>query len=912
MAQLRMWISLILMLVGVSAQAKVNCDEIHILRALLSQPQIVAQFRVEAPTAQPQILTESKNLFSDLRQISSLEHLGEQRPAPLPETLESFIQDAVADQAGVVLPDFSHLENHREAAKTWDSEIAPKLLQDLLPEGVGYISHQLYGATAPGVVKADATGSFISLRVSIPVQRKDGQTVMVATNVGVSVAALLSNAGKPASERLLVPADAQAVLLSEHGGGTKGTGHHVDIEKQNFFGNFHVPVISVDASFHAEGPTNLVSRAEEEEFLTQLVERYVPRRILDQRRLFFTGHSYGGQKADMLMRRSDDPNFRLGKYLGMIFALSPVADAAPGGSPREKEEALQVRMEKARAEMQDRMTEGDLDLERSLVAAGKLSLSGLMGYLLTSISQNWTVPAHGGANYVPTLMVMGKGDALVYVGFEDLFQKYAFNLKNVIPLVMGARKDFKGQESLTGHIVQDNRKPSEMPPEYKANPKLAQWFERIQPNEVEVYGLMRVAMEDSIGEKLQPTERLTTEQGLFSQIAATWANNRAFRQFAEDFTLYKYQALPRGERLQKEVQFLGQVRKDIEKERKNKAISEADRSEHIATRLKEALAEAKNVDPELDLSTMESLDRAYDKSFSLMTHRWIPEGPMKSIAEENIRLRADFDRQRREAGDRKAELLAVLRGGASKKFKNEDLEHLRALAGKDVMNEKGQVRGLMDIKREVDSQLRTTLSRVTHNGEDARFSPNYLEARRAVDTAFNEAQAQDKITQKLLMDHVFGLQERNELTVENLENPPAPLREAMDRYQKLATQLREKQLLLTQVIESEGLKGSLGADLQVMIQKQTSIRAEVEKVQRQISDLEYVAHKATVAGHRLAKYYVESIVPGNFQVSVTRLMDVLQMDYSQWATYKWILEPAWARWTTLWGERPPPEKIELY
>jgi hypothetical protein len=106
--------------------------------------------------------------------------------------------------------------------------------------------------------------------------------------------------------------------------------------------------------------------------------------------------------------------------------------------------------------------------------------------------------------------------------------------------------------------------------------------------------------------------------------------------------------------------------------------------------------------------------------------------------------------------------------------------------------------------------------------------------------------------------------------------------------------------------------GGMGAEIMGLAQAAKQLKFEVDRLSRVANEMEYAAHVATVEGYRLMKEYAESIAPGAFEVKVQPLAEILEGGFNDREQHEWIMIAAWSRWMTLWGERPPPEKPQLY
>lgn len=919
-----------------------NCSEAHLLENYLNRNPI----QISRATPKPDLnvvqgerseaLESARKEFAELKLIA--EGKAEATVGPRSETLESYI--ALAEKRekddGVIKGELVDPVQQDQASKTWKPKPAPPMFEGLLPEGVGFVSHGLRDAMSPGVVKADVAGGFVTLRVSVPIRRASGEVVDIETNIGVHVGALLANAGKPPSERKLVSPDMEWVAITNHGVGTKGTGHHVEIEKIHYFFGHRIGVIGMDSPWHGEGSTKLITPQEEFQFVAKFLEKYAPKNLLDQKRVAYGGHSGGGQRGFAAMNNPGP----LEKYVGFYFPLSPGMDVAPGKGLRDKELEHQRREKIANETRADEQSKSDKEIGRSLVAGDKLSQTAMLGYYLFTAGSDYI---HRKPSPVPTLFVDGKADALVKVGFEDLRAKFVQENPNIIYLVMGKRTDVKGNTAEIGHIIQDNKRPAEMPPEYDAHPWLRESFDQIKTSETEVYGLMRVLMERIGGKKLEPLPPLSTQAGLMARVVSSWANNLAFREFARQFVHYKYTATANGERAQKVNEILTASLKKIDRLEANKGLTDEQKAAEIQKVIREEIPTAveeriKKISEDKKLTaeekhkevqglrealtainthsaTASELKAKFEEAFGIMTHTYVPEGPMKAEAEKNLALRKEMDQFRRAATETKDKVLARLNGGPRKKFQDDLIVELRQVSGTEVVRKdpKGveTVQGLLEMKTEADKQVRLTLAAI-EKANSSDVPANYSAAKILATEAFNRAAQKRHEFENSLTEYIFELQEKNAITWENVMNIPAPVKATMEAYSASVKEFRDRQLEVAHLLESEGISGAMGAEVQALLVRQKRVREAVDKYMKESNDLEYAVHRVTVQGHLLKKDYIERIVPGNSNVVVTHLWDIFQLPISEWQNHMGVIEPAWNRWKTLWGERPPPEKIELY
>ncbi|MDZ4084056.1 MAG: alpha/beta fold hydrolase, partial [Bdellovibrionales bacterium] len=349
-----------------------------------------------------------------------------------------YIRTAQVRANGVKPPQFANPAYEQKAQVTWSGVLGPKLIQDYLVPGTSLISHSLRGANEPGVVKT-TTGNMVHLRADIAGE---------ATNIGVSYNALKENLGRKVKS--YVRDNAVAVVLFIHGGGSNTTGHHVGANIMDFLNPRSVDVISIDLKWHGEGSRNSPESVRQE---LEILRQYV--RVLTgntKKPIFLAGHSMGGVIADLYMRHFPNDDLFAG-----VMSLSTVADSAPGQSlavKREREAAVE------RQNQSNEMIPADeRNLGAMLARQGKISptCGFYCDVMMTGV--DWTMPVHQGADYIPALYVIGRGDAL-YQGNEAAFTNGVAKLKNVEFVVFEQRRDIKakdGQKMTIGHLIFDHK-----------------------------------------------------------------------------------------------------------------------------------------------------------------------------------------------------------------------------------------------------------------------------------------------------------------------------------------------------------------------------------------------------------------------------------------------------------------------
>lgn len=354
-----------------------------------------------------------------------------------------------AEQEGL-LPQFKSIEAEIEQVQHWTSKVPDNLesLTAILPQAVSFVNHRLRESRSPSVVKFPAQGSSLILRAEYSSQAKE-----LGTNVTLSKVGLMENF--ISEKKWLIGKSAQAGILFLHGGGTKSTGGHVAENIINHFHKYNIAVISPDLPWHGEGPRTFMGNLDDEiQALSDFTKKYVHPDVP----LFIWGHSWGGSIAHRIMQMSGERESAFfHKNLKGLIITSPAVDPAPGKPLNQKIQIARDRAIKA-MELEHKVAPTEQGLFIQMVEDGKTSPVGEFFSSLTISQLNDTIPSHQGDKYLPALMLVGVGDQLVYLGFEDLFHNYYDKLTNVsahyldeLPLFISKN----GEKQIVGHLLSD-------------------------------------------------------------------------------------------------------------------------------------------------------------------------------------------------------------------------------------------------------------------------------------------------------------------------------------------------------------------------------------------------------------------------------------------------------------------------
>ena len=337
-------------------------------------------------------------------------------------------------------------------SKKWNNEPdTPHLIKSVLPKDVFFIENQQFQPQSRSVVKVSQVGDSVIARAEYSYKG-----TKFFTNVVFSVGALISN--MRTEKKWLVGEDAKAGVLFLHGGGTNSTGAHTGSTMVTHFNKLGIDVLALDLSWHAQGHRRFLNFETEIHVLSAFAKKYIPPNVP----LFVVGHSYGSVFAEKIMTMTDKPNFSFHKNLRGLVALSTMATGfKPGESLQQREKKFRETMDKARElikQYPSSVAPAEKYIWEDVIASGKFSPLGGFASTANILQLTQHIPSHKGEKYTPTLVAVGKGDALVYRGHEKNYHAYYPKLANVeFHLIENARhlSDPKGPEQKVGHLLSD-------------------------------------------------------------------------------------------------------------------------------------------------------------------------------------------------------------------------------------------------------------------------------------------------------------------------------------------------------------------------------------------------------------------------------------------------------------------------
>ena len=349
-------------------------------------------------------------------------------------------------------PNHIDIKENIEKEVLWNrSPSTPDIMRLVLPDGVQFINHSLPYSPSPSIVRLTEPGVSMIARAQYPYKKET-----LWTNVIFNRAALFDNTidpnwpYNPSKEKWLVGETAKAAVLFLHGGGTRTATSSNFTEEINHMSKIGIDGIAMDLPIHGNGPMSIKSIEEHILAMGEFAKKYIPPHVP----LFVYGHSFGGVFTEKIMQMSSDKKNPFHPSLkGVIIASPPIQDSSL--STKEMLKDYIDRQHKAREQISELNLPED-NIARNLIRNNKVSLINGIFTSLGLHEIDYSIPEHKGKDYIPALMLMGKYDQLVYMGFEDLFQDYYGKLSNVKSMYFDKEPllDSKnGELVMVGHLL---------------------------------------------------------------------------------------------------------------------------------------------------------------------------------------------------------------------------------------------------------------------------------------------------------------------------------------------------------------------------------------------------------------------------------------------------------------------------
>ena len=207
----------------------------------------------------------------------------------------------------------------------------------------------------------------------------------------------------------------------------------------------------------------------------------------------------------------------------------------------------------------DEFPKDEMNIWTGMVMDGKISfLGGLYAKIMFQMSQE--KPVHEGRDYIPALMIVGKNDPLVYVGFEKEYELYR-DLKNVKTVYLDPlpTKSDPSKKDKTGHLLGDRLHKDSLDEGHKVFVHFAEMRQFI----AEVLQWENLRINEPKDTNKNTKSKLQQQLDKIVSMTQEWANSLSFRQFlrqykykTRDQTHEQVQLRKQQQKITKDVQYL--------------------------------------------------------------------------------------------------------------------------------------------------------------------------------------------------------------------------------------------------------------------------------------------------------------------------------------------------------------------
>lgn len=779
-----------------------------------------------------------------------------------------YIRTAQSRADSFIAPQFSNPSYEQAAQKTWSGVQGPALIQEFLVPGTSLISHALKGANEPGVVKT-SSGNMVHLRLELGAE---------STNIGVSYNAQKENFGR--SVKSYVRESAEAVILFVHGGGTNTTGHHVAAQIMDYMNPWAVDVISLDLKWHGEGARNSPESVKKELEILREYAQVLTGRM--KKPVFLVGHSMGGVVADLYMRNF--PNDRL--FAGVV-SLSTVGDVAPG-QPLEIKRKLEAEIDLKNRD-NEHIPADERNLGAQLARQGKISptCGFYCDVLMTGV--DWSYPAHQGAEYLPALYLIGRGDGL-YQGYEKSFADGVARLKNVEFVVFDQRRDIKakdGQKVTIGHLIFDHKPLVEFSADVPAETQRKVFEGKIDRAEFELLRSSgKLILEPQFTyDDLKSPETFVRIRNFISKITGRtlpkveptrdalddvvqeYMKNLAFREFARSHVYLHMRATPEGAGLGQEISRLSKAAN---------ALSGLEKKGELTAEQREELAKLRAKNAEL---------------VAIMANKGL-------VSEKN---QAKFQELQKA------------------------LEAVKAKMTDQALGKMPQTTTVLKLEAEKIRQALNQQKKIISEVDAVVTSPGLKVARADIDQAYETLMKQDSLVRDLSSRYLLSQSQGGRFPPGLFENLPPEVREAYEGYSKLSAAYQKSLQKFDSYFLAETAAGNIEVTTGASRTKEEVVQAARE-AKRLAENLKALQVELELRSQNRARHWAVQfdlqmqmtrlVEPGYFVPEVYTIEGLLNKSAAELAgaspevllakrkELSSILQKIWADWNSVWAERP--------
>ncbi len=352
--------------------------------------------------------------------------------------------------------------------------------------------------------------------------------------------------------------------------------------------------------------------------------------------------------------------------------------------------------------------------------------------------------------------------------------------------------------------------------------------------------LTEITPKQRLEEAKKNNDPLADQRESILGLLKAYGNNLAFREYLKEFVHFDIGATEDFQKLNMIGGQLTQRIKMVTAIRKEK-ISDEEKAQKIM-----ALGSIEDDQGTvLDPSDVAKMQEALDRIQEIRTKRWVPEGELKSFAENNIHARLENH------------------------VHMKDLEHQRDKLKKEME----------ELKREV-SHAETRLDQAL-NGANSEALRAYEEKRVAL---YNELETYDLKVRDVQEAFLVEILRGGRSMAEAFDQLP---KELLKTYQDAEKASQDYQELLKQgdaLLLEEALSGALGGETQKLAQSLEGAGGLREKLNQKTAEynrLEYgEVTNAKEEQDQLLADYIEKVMPNYFVASKIRVMEILNSETS--------------------------------
>lgn len=312
----------------------------------------------------------------------------------------------------------------------------------------------------------------------------------------------------------LIGEEFEHVVWQMHGGGVGSSFALNGSYKALYYLKKGIPLVSIDQPGHGHGPVlPFINLEEMLDWNVQLMKKLIHPKV----KIYLHGHSWGGMFTLAIWTKS-----HLAKYSQIVAyqAESPPIDITLGvGDVRDKFEKEAIVRKKIFSS--EGRSNPELVLLDKLPEKGRLSMGARDLYLLSKLDYRSAVPSKEEIAQKKNInIIMGKHDAVLYKGREDLSDEYCHAVAGTCYYLIDKGNTFKGKNLEIGHMIYD-----------VLNTKGEPLVWSIGLEQIKKHSIGRIGDYSTSQSKYSTIEMINI-------MFTFYANNFAFREFIEEHVEY--------------------------------------------------------------------------------------------------------------------------------------------------------------------------------------------------------------------------------------------------------------------------------------------------------------------------------------------------------------------------------------